>query len=194
MTRHFASSVFTLTIVIILTTTTTTTTTTTATASRVCYNCHLEPGRNECVNAGQLQEARVRFESSLRHNLTLEESRDSARDLVSICPDTMQFCVIERMIRPNQLPLMYRDCSDGVHFAMPTNGTRLVPAPKDNNTHCALPSLSETGMLCITLCQDDLCNGPTATARLLSGSAGLLVLCWLMSRSIVYTDETQRYF
>ena len=74
---------------------------------------------------------------------------------------------------------MYRDCSDGVHFSTNVSGTRLENLPKDNNTHCAYIH-DILSMVCISMCSDDLCNGPVDSAASRSGSSLLHVLCSLV--------------
>ncbi|XP_076451411.1 uncharacterized protein LOC143287336 [Babylonia areolata] len=142
----------------------------------ICYSCHLQPGRNHCTDSAQLATARKAFELEKAQNLTIDEYHGLTRkfsDYLSVCSQSMPYCVIESIVTAVQYKLMYRDCSDGSHFATQVKGTRLENLPPDNATHCAY--VSDVGaQVCVSLCNTgDFCNGP-------SGSSASLVRIPLM--------------
>ncbi|KAL8622671.1 hypothetical protein ACOMHN_009305 [Nucella lapillus] len=95
---------------------------------------------------------------------------NGSRTYYKECPDgkygvEQNYCVIEVFYRGGQLASVIRDCSDGSNFSF--TGDANVDSPKlgqilpDNFTTCVYRMISNAH-ICLTLCQDDFCNGPLA--------------------------------
>lgn len=65
-------------------------------------------------------------------------------------------CIIERIDSRGATEAFIRDCSDGYTFSIPLD--RLTNLEPDNMTTCGFTGIGY--VVCVTLCKEDLCNGP----------------------------------
>ncbi|ESO99498.1 hypothetical protein LOTGIDRAFT_158590 [Lottia gigantea] len=110
-----------------------------------CFYCH-DTGKNRnCWDEQYLKSAAVHNDTSyIRH-----------------CDANHEYCLIEQFIQNGKVSSLIRDCNNKKDFSVEENQKgRLKNVNTKNETVCTF-----TGgyLVCISLCDQDYCNGPTGS-------------------------------
>lgn len=104
-------------------------------------------------------------------------------EYTKLCPTEQKYCVIERIEDKGVMFAYIRDCSDGVTMSVnDVERFQNISFNKNNYTSCGFRF--QIGLVCITLCEGDFCNGPNINAVNDAGRPGdslfLLIItsCW----------------
>ncbi|XP_021364151.1 uncharacterized protein LOC110457271 [Mizuhopecten yessoensis] len=115
-----------------------------------------------------------------QNNETLKN--DSYLEYIKTCPPEQNYCVIERIEDKSVMFAYIRECSDGVRISI-NNVDRFqnMTFNKNNFTTCAFKW--QVGIVCITLCEGNLCNGPIVAdvgngQPVISSLLLITALCW----------------
>ncbi|KAL3862738.1 hypothetical protein ACJMK2_008691 [Sinanodonta woodiana] len=141
----------------------------------ICYQCAdstSDPKKAVCQNYKRLKKDRINAEKDGKMGRYFKNCTDYNET----------FCVIELIMSRGDTFSYIRDCSDGKTFSIELNAFKNLAA--DNQTTCSYRG--DGYLACVTLCNTDMCNGPTGgvTYHVISKLFMLLTLtfCLLFKR------------
>ncbi|KAK6176683.1 hypothetical protein SNE40_014935 [Patella caerulea] len=140
-----------------------------------CYQCADSENGGGCKDDIQsLIDIRKTFENG---SVVSEQTDPDIKDCSQF--SEWNVCLIEEIKTRGEMLSYIRDCSDGLTFSFDSDEARLLRGLKPNNqTTCAYQK--QGYQICVSICNTDLCNGPSNSAVVPLVTATLIVCLWFV--------------
>ncbi|XP_060075520.1 uncharacterized protein LOC132555181 [Ylistrum balloti] len=132
--------------------------------SLTCYQCADTQMEGPCqTNTADLAKSKRIWTNTTKASDNVGNHKPGSYiEYVKICPPEQKFCAIERIEDKGVMFGYIRDCSDGETISVNVTKFQNMTLNRNNFTTCAFQR--QVGVVCITFCAGDFCNGPVSNS------------------------------